>query len=89
MFAIGDDVVDLYEGLPRIHGGDDRLEVGCYDISVALPEFPTPEDRMRVDDEVQEQGRKVLADMQSVREAALAATQGQEEEEAKPEEPQR
>ena len=81
--------VIYFDGLPRIKGADKQHEVGCYDISVARPpEFPTPEDRTRVDDKVQEPGKKVLADTRSAREAALAATQGQEEEEAKPEEPQ-
>ena len=78
MFAIADCEVELYEGLPSITGADNRHEVACYDISVARqPVFPTPEDRTRMDDELLEQGRKVFADMQSAREAALAATQGQ------------
>ena len=77
-FAIADCEVELYEGLPSITGADNRHEVACCDISVARqPVFPTPEDRTRMDDELLEQGRKVFADMQSAREAALAATQGQ------------
>ena len=91
MFVIGDCVVDLFTGLPRIKGADNMHEVGCYDISVARTpeqEFPAPSDRMRVDDKAQERIKKVLADMQSALEAARAATQGQDEEEAKPEEPQ-
>ena len=58
-------MVDLCEGLPRIIGADRWHEVGFFDISIARPcDFPTPEDRTRVGDKVQEQGKKVT--MQSL-----------------------
>ena len=75
--------MEPYERLPLIKRADNMHEVACFDIPVTRPpQFPTPEPETRADAQVLEQGRKVLADMQSAREAALAVPQGQEEQDA-------